>query len=811
MKVSLKWLKDYVKIPKDLALSKIIQDLTMSTVEVEGTTELSPRFDKIVIGMIKEVLPHPNADKLKICKTDIGNDIKEIVCGGINLSTNMKVAVALPGALVRWHGEGELIEIGITKVRDVESYGMICAATEIGLTDLFSATHEAEIIDLSEIDAKAGTPIAVALELDDTILEIDNKSLTNRPDLWGHYGIARELSAIYDLPFNEILPFKDELNKGTFVEIADSKLCPRYIGLKMNGLSIKPSSFEIQKRLWSVGLRPINAIVDITNYVMLTTGQPTHAFDADNIKGSIAVRLADNEEKLILLNKAELELTKEDLVITDERGPVGLAGIMGGEIDSVLPTTDKVILEIANFSPMNIRKTAIRYETRTEAAIRFEKGIDPERCDLALTLSIEMFKQNFPELSIIEFQDNYPRPSENKSVAVSLSWLEKRLGKKIANDEIESILSRLGFKVDFNGDIMSIVIPSWRATGDISIPNDILEEIARIHGFENFEPVPISTTINGAINQLDLDLDRKIREYLAFRCGMQEIYTYPWVNNEYLKAIFNNSDGMLSLSTPPTPDEKFIRCSLIPNLCKAVTSNLRFTKEFSLFESAQIFFDRDFEAKYDSKELLPLQFKFVAGAYVSERNKLEANFRNVKGIIEALPHYIHIEAITLENNEKPIWADDKVWLNITFEGEIIGNIALLSNKAALECGIKNSAVLLFEMNIDALKPLPSRTNKFTNIPEYPLVDYDLSLLFERSVKWTDILKVIKDSNNSEDILRDVSFVGEYKGQQVPENKKSITLRLVIGSLNKTLTSNEIENYANTIITNLKDALGGELR
>jgi phenylalanyl-tRNA synthetase beta chain len=812
MKLSMDWIKDYVKIPENLELSRIAYDLTMSTVEVEGITELSKNFNNMIVGLVNEVLPHPNADKLRICKTDIGGgQIREIVCGGSNLNAGMKVAVACPGAMVRWHGAGDPVEIKNAKLRGVESYGMICASSEIGLSDLFPTKEESTIIDLSGFDAPAGTGLADALGLNDAILEIDNKSLTNRPDLWGHYGIAREISALYNLPLKEFEQYVPQSAPNLEITLDDTQRCPRYIGVKIEGLSVKPSPFKIQSRIWRVGMHPINAIVDITNYVMLAIGQPTHAFDSDNIEGHITVRCAGDSEKLLLLNGKELSLSANDLVIADDKGSVGLAGVMGGGKDSVLPETNKVILEIANFDSIGIRHTAMRYEIRTEAAIRYEKGIDPERCDIALSLAMNMFADFFPGLSVTGFRDNYPECLKRKEIDVSLDWLEKRLGKHIPHDDIACKLEGLGFKVNFNGSIMQVIVPTWRSTGDISIPDDIMEEVARLHGYENFEPKPITTAFNGAINQLDIDIDRKIREYLACRCGMYEIFTYPWMSDEYLNALFPSNEDMLSLSMPPSPNERYIRSSLLPNLCKALESNLRFFNEFAIFESAQVFFNKDFKTLYDSRESLPLQRRNIAGAFVGTAGDVNLLFRRVKGIINFLPRFVHIESITFEKIEKPIWADSVVWLNLCHCGERVGNLALLSKKASLDCGIKNSAAIIFEMDIDSLKPYPSRTNKFKHLPEYPITEYDISMLFDLSVKWEEILGVIAGKNSSEDLLRNISFVDEYRGHQVPEGKKSITLRLVIGSLKKTLTSEEIENFANTVMKRLQKTFGAELR
>ncbi|MDD3397826.1 MAG: phenylalanine--tRNA ligase subunit beta [Clostridia bacterium] len=811
MKLSLNWIKDYVEIPADLELSRIAYDLTMSTVEVENIIDLGKKFEKIIVGTIKEVLPHSNADKLKICRTDIGDgDIRDIVCGGVNVKNNMKVAVALPGALVKWHGEGELVEIKNAKVRGVESYGMICASSEIGLSDLLPCKNDAEISDLSDFSASAGTSLATALGLNDFILEIDNKSLTNRPDLWGHYGLAREISALYNFPLKEIEEYKVPKVTELKVNIEQPSLCRRYIGLKIEGVSAKTSPFEVQSRLWRVGMRPINALVDITNYVMLDVGQPTHAFDFDNLKGDITVRLAKNE-KLLALNGKELSLSTKDLIIADNEGAIGLAGVIGGKKDSVFETTNKVVLEIANFDPITIRHTAVKYDCRTESSMRNEKGIDAERCDLALSISMKLFSKVFPQMKITAFCNNYSTKLSNNKIDVSYEWLIRRLGKDISFKTVEQKLELLGFKIKQENDIMHITVPSWRSTGDVSISDDILEEVARMYGLENFEPKSIGTTFNGAINQPKIDITRKIKEYLAFRCNFNEIFSYPWINEEYLKAVLGDSIGMLSLSTPPSPSEKFLRSSLLPNLCKVVSENLRYFNEFNIFESALVFFDKDYKVINDEKELLPLQQLNVAGAFVGEMESVNELFRKAKGTLEALPRYTNALPFNFERTEKPIWADNVVWLNIIQNSQTIGNFGLLSRKIALDCGIKNSSVVLFELNIEAIQLYPSRTNKFSHLAQYPMTERDLSLLFDLSIRWEDVEKVIKSNNATRELLKGLVFVGEYRGAQVPENKKSLTFKLAIGSLNKTLTSNEIDNCTNKIVDSLKSKLGAQIR
>ena len=811
MKVSLNWIRDYVQLPADADLKKLAYDLTMSTVEVEDTIELAKQFDHMVVGVINTIEQHPNADKLRVCMTDIGGRVESIVCGGSNLREGMKVAVALPGSVCRWHGEGEPVEIKKSKLRGVDSYGMICGAVEIGLADLFPTKEEAHILDLSGFDAPAGTPLADALDLNDIILEIDNKSMTNRPDLWGHYGIAREIAALYDLPMKEFPHFDRNVanTAGFHVTVEDAERCPRMTGTQIENVCVKPAPYWMQVRIWKTGMRPINALVDITNYVMLATGQPSHAYDSDHIAGHIIVRRAKAGETLTLLNGKELPLSTDDLTIADDAGIVGLAGVMGGAKDSILPTTSKVILEIANFQAAGIRRTALRYDNRTEASARYEKAIDPERCDQALDLSMQLFSDLYPEMKVTGLVDEYPQHLKQAEIDVPLSWLERRLGKRLPPEEIRHKMELLGYGISFDGDNMHVVVPTWRSTGDVSIQADIMEEVARMYGYENFEAEPITTTFDGAINQLDKDLERRIKEYLAIRCGMQEIFTYPWMEESYVNAVLQSTEGILSLSTPPSPAERFVRSSLLPNLCKAVVKNERYFDEFSIFETAQVFRDENYTSPYDPREKLPSQRKNVAGAFVTTDKDITALFRKAKGVVEMMARYVHMEALTFRQTEKPVWADNVVWLNICRGEEKVGDLALLSKKVSMACGIKNLNVMLFQLDQDSLVPLKSRTNTFTHMAEYPMTDYDISLLLDGSVQWKDVLQTVGGIKS--ELLHGASFVDEYRGKQVPAGKKSLTLRLSIGSKEKTLTSSEIEEVASNVLSKIAKRFGAELR
>ena len=620
-----------------------------------------------------------------------------------------------------------------------------------------------------------------------------------------------EIAALYDLPLVEIKPYQADVKSDFKVEIADPERCPRYIGVEMSGVEVKSSPYQMQNRIWKAGMRPINALVDITNYVMLATGNPTHAFDADNITDHIVVRRAAEGEKLVLLNEHELTLCPDDLVITDSEGPVALAGVMGGAKDSILPKTKRVILEVANFESTGVRRTALRYDNRTEASSRYEKAVDPERCDQALALSMQYFQELYPELTVTGFCDQYVNKLERAQIDVSLTWLAKRLGKSLSNEVIQKKLELLGFTVQIDGDNMHVIAPTWRSTGDISIKDDVMEEVARLYGYDNFEATAFTTSFTGAINQKDQDLIRHIKEYLAIRCGMQEVYTYPWMNDVFVNAVLQSTEGILRLSTPPAPDLSYIRSSLLPNLCEAVVKNERYFHDFSIFEEAEVFFDRNYTSPYDETESLPEQRRHIGAAFASSVKDVTRLFREAKGVLESMPRYTHMEGFTFRKEEKPVWADSIVWLNIFRGEEKIGNMGLLTKKVSMDCGIKNLSVMLFELDATKLVPLKSRTNKFTHLAEYPETDYDISMLFDSNTAWADMYEVIMGAKKASALVKEASFVDEYRGKQIPDGKKSVTIRLTIGSAEKTLTSEEIESAANQVMKKLGKKLGAELR
>ena len=805
MRVSLNLIKKYVDLPKDLTNEQIAYDLTLRTVEVENVENTKDKFHDIVVGKIIEVKPHPNADRLRICMTDIGEaEPVQIVCGGSNLYDGELVVVSKPGSEVVWHGEGEPVKVEKTKMRGEVSYGMICASTEVYLNSFFPNEGEYEIIDLKGYDCKPGDSVADLFDMDDTVLEIDNKSLSNRPDLWGHYGIARELSAIYDAPLKEldVYPLDKNLPKYN-VEIKEPSKCNRYIGVEIDGIYEKPSPMWMQSLLVKTGQRPINAIVDITNYVMVAVGQPLHAFDKTHVSGEkIIVRNAKENEELLLLDNNSIKLTKDDLVICDESDAMALAGIRGGKKDSILPDTKGIVLEVASFNPMTIRKTGKRFAEKTDSSIRYEKGIDTERVDQGVNLALNLIKEVFPESKVVKYCDNYVNKTENNKIKVSEDFLDRRLGKKIPRETIERILKALGYEVTYKDKEYDVVVPTFRSTGDVTLKDDVMGDIARILSFDSFEAKPITMVVDHAVKQNEVLLDRRIREYLAYRCGFYEIYTYPWIDEKYIKAARIDTTDALRLATPPAPELAYLRKSLVPGMLEAIAKNLRYYDEFKLFECKQVYQKGDYRPS-SNDEVLPIQTNFLTGCVVGKDAK--EVFYEAKGVIENMARYTHMENISLEQREKPSWADINVYLNIFKDNEIIGSLGLLSVQVMADSKIKRTNVAMFEMNFDKLVSLTSRTNTYERLPELPLVEKDLSILVDDNVSWENIENSIKQ------IVKEIEFVDEYRGNQVPEGKKSITLKVRMLNQGTTMTMEQINEKMHNILKVLDKKCGAKLR
>lgn len=805
MRVSLNLIKKYVDLPKDITNKQIAYDLTVRTVEVENVEDTSEKYHDIVVGKILEVNEHPNADSLRVCMVDIGEEKPvQIVCGGSNLYVGEFVVVSKPGSEVVWHGEGEPVIIKETNMRGKSSYGMICAAEEVYLDKFFPADDDSIIIDLKGLECYPGQNISEVVNMNDVVLEIDNKSLTNRPDLWGHYGIARELSAIYNVPLKPLNEIELDKNiKEYKVEIQETEKCQRYVAIEIENVEEKESPVWMKSALINCGLRPINAIVDITNYVMITVGQPLHAFDRTHVEGEkIIVRNAKENEKLLLLDDNEITLTCDDLVICDTKGALALAGIKGGKKDSILKETTGIVLEIANFTAKTIRKSGKRFDEKTDASMRYEKNIDTERVDQGINLALELFNEIFKESKVVSYKDNYPEKTKRAEIEVPKEFLDRRLGKVLEQEKIETVLKNLGYEVEFKNNIFKVTAPVWRSTGDVSIKDDVMGDIARLLSYESFEKAPLTIKYTHAVRQNSVLLERRIREYLSYRCGLNEIFTYPWIDEKYITAAKINKEKCVTLTSPPAPELSILRSSLVPGMLEAISKNLRYFDSFKMFEVAQVF-EKGIYHESTEEETLPLHKKNITGCIVGKDAK--EIFFEAKGIIEEMASHCHMESLSFKEGEKSSWEDKDVHLNITLNNEIIGTIGLLSVAAMNESKIKHTNVAIFELNFDKLIPLPSRTNEFKHLPQFPLVEKDLSILIDEDVKWEEIAKTISP------MLKELEFIGEYKGSQIKEGKKSISFRFKLGNKDGTMTSEQINNKMNAVLKILNKKCGAELR
>ncbi|MBT4334930.1 phenylalanine--tRNA ligase subunit beta, partial [bacterium] len=641
MKISLNWLKQYVDIPKSLEPHELALKLTMATVEVEEIIDEKERFNNILVGEIIEIVDHPDATKLKVCNVRTDTDEYKIVCGGNNIYKGMKSVLALPGALIKWHGEGEFTKLAKVKIRGVESNGMLCAAEEVDLPDSYFV--EEGVVDLGN-KVKVGEPLAEIFGLDDVIIDIDNKSITHRSDLWGHYGMAREVAAILNKKLG--LLKNEELSEGKEVnlkiKIEDNENCLRYMGVAFKNIKIEPSPEWMQNLLTAAGVRPINNIVDISNFVMLELGQPTHAFDRKNITDdTIIVKKAKGSEKFKTLDDIERDLDKNTLLICDKKKPVALAGIMGGLNSEVENDTNEIIFEVANFNPVNVRKTATRLDLRTDAVTRFEKGLDPNLTEVAMKRVITLIHEIIPKAELSSKIVDINNFKETKrEIELDLAFLKRRVGIEIPKKEVIRILESLEFKVDDNKETLLVTVPSFRTKKDISIVEDLVEEVARIYGYDNIEHIMPNVSMEPQEFNYERAVERKVKNVLVNICGLNEVLNYSFISEKQISNLDLNIKDHLELKNTLSVDQKYLRTTLLFNLLSNVSKNLRFFKEFNLFELGRVYLDKtgEYHTGPKKKEFLASQSKELAGVCVNKNG-----FNQVKGIIETLLNELEVK------------------------------------------------------------------------------------------------------------------------------------------------------------------------
>lgn len=801
MYLSLNWLKDFLGQVGGLKPEDIATGLTAHTVEVEKVERQSERFDKIVIGKVLETEKHPDADRLKLAQVDVGaTEPLKIVCGGPNLEAGQLVPVALIGAKL----PNDLV-IEERSVRGEISQGMICAEDELGLGDDHSG------IMVLDKEARPGRPFAEYLKFDDVIFEVDNKSITNRPDLWGHLGMAREIAVFASLPtskaFKNIFEGKIETKNTSklSITIEDKEVCRRYSAVKIENLSVQESPKKIADRLTAAGMRPINNIVDATNYVMLELGQPLHAFDADK-DTDLIVRHADKGEKIITIDDQERELDQSMLLIANKEEPLAIAGIIGGKGREISVETKAIILESANFEASSIRRTSTKLGLRTESSMRFEKSLDPTITIVALARCLKILKETCPKAQIasaIFDEDN--SKIEEKTVSLNLLWLKKMLGDDMGDKKVKEIISGLGFGI--NDDIdgcWQIKVPSWRMK-DINSREDIVEEVARIYGYNNLHSAMPSVLMAAPLENKERSLERKVKGLLSGR-GMFEVYNYSFVSEEKLKKLNINPSGYLKLLNPVSSVQTLLRQNLFTNLLENIKINQAKREKIALFEIGNVFIDTASGLYKDKKEEESLPYQenrlgLMMAAVVDP-------YQDIKGFVEYLFADFGFEVSYEISEMSPDWADKRTYALIMISGLEIGFVSKFESSSLSGLGIKKE-VAVAEISFGKFFEFVSASEKkYRELAKYPAVERDLAFVVDNKVLYNNIKREIEAFDP---LIVKVELFDVYEGGSMEKNKKSLAFHVNYQSPERTLSSTETDKLLKKLSQRLEEKFNAKIR
>lgn len=807
MKISRNWLNEFVDLGTTSS-KEIARLLTLHTAEVESWREIGGNFENIVVGKILSMEKHPNADKLTICKVTDGKKEYQVVCGAKNIYIGMSAPFAKIGTKVKWHGEGDLVKLEKAEIRGVESEGMLCAGSEIGL-------HEEQnqgIVDLSALDVKPGIPLKSIFNEKDTIFEMDNKSLTHRPDLWGHYGIARELAAILEkklrpLKLSPQSKFTAQAKKkiDISVEIQNSNQCPRYCGIILSNIKIEKSPIWLKTRLESIGYKSINNVVDATNYIMAELGQPLHAFDlgviAKNTRGGykIIVQNAKEKENFQTLDGNTHSLTKEMLLICDPEKALALAGVMGGKNSEIKEETNKIFLESANFEPYSTRKTAQSLNLRTEAAQRFEKSLDPTLAEIALKQVISLIQILCPSAQIASsLKDEGTWKPKKHLIIVNTEKVHSKIGKKLPIAIMKKILKSLEFIVTSKKKLLQISVPSHRVTKDVLIEDDIIEEIARMYGYEQIEPMLPSLPVKVPRDNTERRLKVKARKILSLGLGFTETYNYSFYGEKDYKNCLLKSEDHIMLHNFLSEEQKILRASLLPNLLKNIQENLRFFDSFKLYEIGRTYKEKN--------SYMPEEKKIILGAIVEPKKESGEIFEKALGALEAfLGQYTDYEK---EIKPAPSHAHPLKFLEFSQGKEKIASCFTLHPQI-----IKNFdfdvKVALFEIDFTSLvKKSQQRETHYHPLPKFPETFFDVSLIVSEKTTVKSIENAIKKIPG--ELIAGIMLFDIFKGTQIGEKKKALAFKITLRAKDHTLTDQEIRDTQQKIFSELKKT-GAEIR
>lgn len=798
MRVSLNWLKNYIDISNysPIDLKNI---LTNSGLEVEAIEEIGKSLEGFVVGEVISKEKHPNADKLSVCKVNDGKEIYQVICGAPNVEAGQKIVFAPLGVIIPGTGE----KLKKAKIRGVESFGMICSEMELGLGD----DHTGIVV--LDNNAPIGMPINEYLGLNDYVLEIG--ITPNRPDALSHVGIARELSALtkkkFVFPKIDFDEVEDRIEKYLKVEIENEIDCPRYCARMVRNVKVKESPQWLKNYLTNVGIRPINNIVDVSNFVMLELGQPLHTFDARLIEGGkIIVKNAYENEKFVTLDGKERILDSSMLMICDAVKKIAIAGVMGGANSEISENTKDVIIESAYFNPKSIRRTSKKLGLSTESSYRFERGVDYKNTLVAANRAAQLIAELAGGEIIGGYIDENPVKFDDVEVELRVSRTNKILGIELTRDEIVDILQRLNIQVQkSNGDILICTIPSFRP--DLTREIDLIEEVARIYGYDK---IPGDSRINFeiSIEKIQPRLEDKIREILT-GYGLYEVMNNTLLSED--EAHFDNLKSVKILN-PISQELSHLRTSLIPGLLKTVSLNHRFSEfDLQLYEIGRVMIAKkeNVVGVDDYVELEKLGI-CLTGKLIDKNwkeNAIVSDIFYLKGIVEAL-----LEKLSLDNiNFTSYYASENAFYSIeikVFIGKTyIGSLYKMTEDYLKKFDIEKP-VYIAEFDLGLLKTLPKSSIVFKKLSNYPKVERDISFFVDNDIAYEKIEKVIWSA--ADRLLVNVYLFDLYFDPK-KSDKKSLAIRLEFQSYEKTLTAEEVEARVNKITSSLEKELNIQLR
>ncbi len=793
MAVSLNWVNDYVDI-KDVDKKELASKITSAGINVEKVT--STHIDNLVIGEVVECTKHPDSDHLNVCKVNIGKETTQIVCGASNVRKDIKVIVALPGAIL----PGDF-EIKKSVIRGVESNGMICALFELGLEEKTEETYSKGICELDN-NAPVGEDPLEYLGLSDTLYELDLNP--NRTDCNNHLSFAYEVSGVLnkkvtppDVSYKEL----DEDIDGQISLEVDTDNVYMYNLMIAKDVKIKESPNFIKHRLEAAGVRSINNVVDISNYVMLEYGQPLHFFDKDIVGDKIKVRMAHDNETIMTLDKEERMLTKDDIIITDGEKPLCVAGVMGGLLSGINENTKNILIESALFNGYNIRYTSIRLGLRSESSLRFEKPMNYEYTILAIKRACHLLKK-YADTKIVKGMITYDKVDKTeKKVKVTLQETNSILGMNLTNDDVTRILDSLGFVYEKDKDTYLVTIPNRRP--DIyPQKEDIIEEIGRIYGYESIEPtLPVITTKKGRYQ--DSAYLRKIVSKRMRALGFNEVRTYTLVSEEDSKKFNYHFNDSIKLLRPMLKERSYVRQSLLNSLLEVVNYNLsKKNNDLLIYEISNVYSEKD-EYLEDTKLSFILTGKYIKNTW--NTNDYKIDFYLIKGIVENLLKFLGLNnRYTLKLSDNlPKEIHPKINSEIIIDGAELGYFGKLHpNVSKIDCYV-------CEISLTKVLEHKSSDVKYTELNKYPKIEKDMAFIVDKSVEAMDIQKEIKKSGGK--LLSNIVVFDVYEGDKIDSNKKSIAYNLTFEDYNRTLTEDEVMVIFNNIIKQVESKFNAVLR